>query len=212
MPVHHSSPALLVALLFASAQSSGCLMAFQTNDARKFEPFPPAEISAPSAPVALHVDVSCRVTGRETTVRALRRLSFRIEDQAIHLAEQTGVFQHQTDAQAADYKLELHVHQQVNRNQSVGRFALSLFTVFLIPSIEGDRYTTDVRLVNARGDELASKQYRHKLDEVIQFFLLLGLPLRQWPDRVGEKMWQRVLQDVSVWAATEVGRAADTHP
>jgi hypothetical protein len=187
-------------------------MAFQRNDARKFEPFPPAAISTASKPVALHLDVSIEVVGVETSERTRRRLAIRVKNQASGLLEQTGFFRLRPDDQAADYRLELHVRKECDPDQSVGRFAVSLFTLFLIPSIEGARYTTDVRLTDARGDALASKQYRHKFQEAIQLFLLLGLPLRQWPDRVTDEMWQAVLRDVAVWAADETGKAAASQP
>jgi hypothetical protein len=76
-------------------------------------------------------------------------------------------------------------------------------TLYILPSTASDNFTTDVELIDAEGNQVAEKRFKHKVKLVQQLFLIFGAPFATIGS-VSEQMWQEVLQDVSVWAVESV--------
>ena len=187
-------------VVFFAISLTGC-MAFQTNDARQFTSFPPSEIPAKDARIGLHMEATYQVVGMGATNDARQSVVDNITGWAENYLEQTGVFHVQADKNTADYRLVIRVRDDAEPN--AGFAILTGLTLYILPSMASDNFTTDVELIDAEGNQVSEKQFKHQVKLVQQLFLIFGAPFATIGN-VSEQMWQEILQDVSVWAAESV--------
>jgi len=176
-------------------------MAFQTNDARQFSDFPPPAIAKKSAPVGLHMEATYQLVGMTASNDLRQSVVDNVTGWAEDYLERTGVFHVQADPGSADYNLVIRIRDDADPN--VGLAFLTGLTLYILPSTASDNFTTDVELIDAAGNQIAKKRFKHQVKVVQQLFLILGAPFATLNSK-SEQMWREVLQDVSVWAAENV--------
>ncbi len=176
---------------------SGC-MAFQSNDARRYNSFPPPNIQALKEPKSIFIATRYQIAGLDTYEHASKSSADYLEGLIEDKLEKTGVFIVHPEAKTADYRLCIRVRDDADGN--LGMAMLTGFTLYIIPSTSTDSYTTDFKLIDQKGNLIANKRSKHELVLWQQLFLIFGLPFATL-NEVEDDMWQEVFEDAAVWAA-----------
>ena len=110
---------------------SGC-MAFQSNDARKYNSFPPSNIQALKELNTMHIATRYQVVGMNVSEDARQSSVDNIEGWIEDKLDQTGVFIVHPDAETADYRLSIRIRDDADPN--LGMAVLTGLTLYIIPS------------------------------------------------------------------------------
>lgn len=185
---------------FGVMQLVGC-MAFQSNDARQLSHSSLAPAAPRSEKLKTNFQVSIEIVGVAATNDLRQSAIDNIGGWAKDAFESTGVFQNHPDPDTADHHLVIRVRDDADVNMVMA--VISGATMYLVPNITTDTYTTDIELTDAAGTRIAHKQYHHSLKMVQQLLLVFGAPFATVLS-VEAEMWSEVLRDAAVWAAEQV--------
>lgn len=190
------APHLALALLVL--QGAGCI-GVQSNPARQFASFPPAEVAGEGRyGIRVTVDSSATGVAAANSVRSNLRGDV-LEAYTTHL-NQTG----RVEAPGPNaYQAQVMVVDEGSGGGALVAAFLTGLTLYVIPSWSSHSYTTTVKLTDPAGNEFATKTYKHQLTLVQQLFLLFGMPFASL-DRRYDEMWSEVMADAAVWTVEKI--------
>jgi hypothetical protein len=173
----------------------------QWSDARQGISVPSLTLANGAKPIRLHLQTSYQFTSSNTTLdyrqSRVDYLNSRLEDLMSH----DGSIEMHHDVGTADYRLVTRVRDDNHFNQ--GSRQLVAYTLWLWPWWGHSNYTTDIELIDARGNLVGKKRLKHSYSETQQLFLLVAAPFAPTGSAY-TAMWQHVLTDASAWAVESI--------
>jgi hypothetical protein len=177
----------------------------QSNDARRFDDFPPRALGGASAGSAANggspsrYDVTVAVFPQPRGAAAASSLRGStvgvVRNAYAHWLERTGRARLRDEA---PYRVQILVDDRGGGGFSVFAGFVTVLTLYAIPSWATHDYRTTVRIVDAQGRVLGKKTWQHSLSVVQHLLMGFAMPFAGIQSSY-DRMWNAVMRDAAVW-------------
>lgn len=171
----------------------GCI-GIQSNDARVFDAYPPADIAG-STQYGIDVVIAVQSEGASAGSTLRGGTGGNVRNAYAYHLERTGRVRIDP---AGPYQVQILVQDQGPSSGAVFAGFVTVFTLYVVPSWASHDYRTALRILDADGRVLGETRYTHRLTVVQQLLLALGMPFAGIQEGY-DRMWNAVMRDAAVW-------------
>ncbi len=171
----------------------GCVGA-QSNDARRFDSFPPETLSGESR-YGISIAAYVQVQGAEAASSLRGGTTSNARNAYAYWLERTR--RARVD-EAGPYRAQILVEDRGSGSGAVFAGFVTVLSLYVIPSWASHDYRTTVRVLDEAGQVVGQTYFRHRLTVVQQLFMALAMPFTSIQSSY-DKMWNAVMRDAAAW-------------
>jgi hypothetical protein len=193
--------AVVLSGVLVAVAATGCIST-QSGNARIFEAYPPAQMTAgktTAARVPVGVDLTWRALGQPVDAGQPNSLPGRFKQRLVTAYEETGLFLLNPDKVGNEqYTLTLTVDNTGRMGLAVATAVFCGLTLTLLPAFAIDEFKIVAELRDRGGTVIGKRRLDHKMTTVIEFFMLFGMPFAS-PIHATGNMMTTIARDLAVW-------------
>jgi hypothetical protein len=187
--------------VLAALVATGCIST-QSGNARLFEAYPPAEMTAgkqTASRVPVGAELTWRALGQPVDAGQPNSLPGKFKQKLVTAFEETGVFVFNPDKVGNEhYTLTLTVDNNGKMGLAILTAVFCGLTLTVLPAFAIDEFKIVAELRDRSGTVIGKRRLDHKMTTVIEFFMLFGMPFAS-PFHASSKMLTVLSRDLAVW-------------